>query len=94
MEYYRVRWLHNDPSSPEWIAAEVDGERWEVRKVEIFPDGSKGWAAGGEACGTTFLGIEPVPLLTEFARDQQFVVEMITAAEFESLWQRRTSPDR
>lgn len=94
MEYYRVRWLQDDLRFPEWIIAELDDERWELRKVEIFLDGSKGYASREAEFGSTALGTEPIPPLTDIAADPQFIVEEISAAEFEGSWGRRTAPDR
>lgn len=35
MEYMKCRWHHDDDDYPVWIYAELDEERWEVRKLEI-----------------------------------------------------------
>ena len=64
MSYIKVRWVHEDPRSPVWLISELDGERWETRKVEIFADGSKGYASRNEEMGGTFLGECSVPPLS------------------------------
>lgn len=43
MTYIRVQWLHEDSDFAVWLLSELDEERWETRKVEIFADGSKGY---------------------------------------------------
>jgi len=91
MEYIRVRWLHDNPKEPIWLVSELDDQRWEIRKVEIFPDGSKGYAASEVEHGGTFLGLEPFPPLHQIAADPQFVPERITRAEFEAIWNSRKS---
>ena len=48
MNYVRVRWLHENPEAPVLAVSELDDHRWERRKVEVFADGSKGYAMKGE----------------------------------------------
>jgi hypothetical protein len=89
MNYIRVRWLHSFPDEPIWLISEIDDNRWEIRKVYIFPDGSKGYAQRGEEAGGTWLGAVPVPSLEEIAADPQFLPEKITKEEFEEAWAAR-----
>jgi hypothetical protein len=91
MIYISVQWIHQDPSDPIWLVAELDAGRWETRKVEIFADGSKGYATKTEEAGGTFLGELPVPPLAEIAVDPQFIPREITEDEFESAWSMRHS---
>jgi hypothetical protein len=84
VNYIEVRWLQQDPAQPIWLLSELDDERWERRKIEIFTDGSKGYAAKTEKRGSTFLGERPVPSLTEIATDPQFIPREITQDEFEA----------
>ena len=91
MNYIRVRWLHELPDEPVWLVSELNGDRWETRKVEIFPDGSKAYASSGETVGRTRLGLEPVPSLDAIAVDPQFIPEAITKGEFEKVWHARTA---
>jgi len=37
--YMRVEWHHDDPAEPVVIYTELDGRRYEVRKVEQYSDG-------------------------------------------------------
>ena len=92
MSYIRVQWLHAHPDEPVWLISELDDDRWETRKVEIFADGSKGYASKEEEVGGTFLGLAPVPPLREIAADPQFRPEEITKEEFEGIWRARRDP--
>ena len=71
------------------MLSELDDERWETRKIEIFPDGSKGYATRTEESGRTFLGERPVPPLAEIAADPQFILGKISEDEFEAAWSSR-----
>jgi len=42
MTYLKVKWIHSHPDAPVLLYSELDRERWEVRKVEVFRDGSLG----------------------------------------------------
>lgn len=46
MQYVRVRWIHSLPGEPVTLLSELDDDRFEVRKLEIFHDGSTGRASG------------------------------------------------
>jgi len=39
MTYLKVKRIHAVPDQPVFTYSELDDERWELRKVEIFPDG-------------------------------------------------------
>jgi hypothetical protein len=86
MKYIKVEWVHSHRDEPRWLYSELDDESWETRKVEVFPDGSKGYADHLGGVGTTELGVVPVPPLEEIALDPQFVAQEITRQEFEQAW--------
>jgi hypothetical protein len=94
VHYIRVEWRHDNPDYPVWLISELDDDRWETRKVEIFANGSKGYAEKGEEGGGTFLGLSPVPPSQEIAADPQFVVAEITKEEFEAIWRARHDADK
>ena len=73
---------------PILLYSELDDERWEVRKVEVFSDGSFGYANRATSRGTTFLGLEPIPTLSEIAANPEFEPVAITKDEFEAIWLR------
>lgn len=84
--YIRVRWLHSFPDEPVDLWSELDGDREEVRKVEIWSDGRVGYAHSVKEVGGTRLGEVPVPPLNEINLDPQFQAETTTKAHFESCW--------
>lgn len=86
MKYLRVHWIHSCPSEPVLLLSELDDQRYEVRKIEVFADGRMGYAFGDHACGGTLLGELPIPSASEIARDPQFVVEEIDKNVFEESW--------
>jgi hypothetical protein len=89
MSFIRVRWLHTHANEPIWLISELDANRWETRKVEIFPDGSKGYASRHESVGGTILGELREPSLREISSDPQFLPEEISEEEFEAIWNDR-----
>jgi hypothetical protein len=93
MEYLKVEWVHTHSDEPILLYSELDGGRWEARKVEVFADGRTGFASSTEATpGTgTKLSIEPIPALGEIAADPQFKPVEITKEEFETVWSARRS---
>ena len=53
MEYIMVKWLHSHPDEPVLLYSELDKDRWETRKVEVFADGRIGFASATEATPST-----------------------------------------
>lgn len=89
MKYIKVKWIHSNADEPVLLYSELDKNRWETRKVEVFADGHCDYASFTESKGTSQLGEEPVPPLTQIASDSQFEPVEITEQEFEQLWARR-----
>ena len=89
MSYIKVTWDHRLPDEPVILYSELDHERLETRKVEIFADGSYGYASATESGGGTRLGEAPIPPLMTIARDEQFDPVEITKEEFEEVWSKR-----
>jgi hypothetical protein len=86
--YIRVKWEHDSLTDPIWLYSELDPNRWETRKVEVFRDRTYGYASNTGSKGPTQLGLEPIPCLEEIARDDQFKPAEITQDEFEDVWER------
>jgi Domain of unknown function (DUF6881) len=84
--YIRVEWKHEHPDEPILLYSELDEERWEVRKVEVFRGGGATYAWAKGSTGTTWLGERPVPTLAEIAADAVFVVREISRVDFEAVW--------
>ncbi|MFO0896576.1 MAG: hypothetical protein U0836_04005 [Pirellulales bacterium] len=89
MTYLKVRWLHSDPTYPIWLYSELDQERWEVRKVEVFANGEKGFASDAESFHRTELGSVPTPSPAEISADAEFQLTEISQEEFEVAWAAR-----
>jgi hypothetical protein len=86
MTYILVRWLHNFADEPILLYSELDGDRYETRKVEIFRDGRLGLAGPGVESGGSVLGTEPTPPIGEIAASPEFVPQEVTPDEFEAVW--------
>lgn len=92
MKYIRVRWKHQHADEPVILYSELDDNRFEVRKVEVFRNGRCEYASVERSGGQTRLGIVAVPDLSEIAKDPQFEPVEITPGEFEAAWRRREPP--
>jgi hypothetical protein len=86
MIYIKVRWKHDGPNDPILLYSEMDDERWEVRKVEVFSNGSFGYADRATSRGTTFLSPEPISTLSQIAANPEFEPAAIAKDEFEAVW--------
>ena len=86
MQYIKVKWLHSYPNEPVWLYSELDDNRWEVRKVYVFPNATIEYACSNGNIGSTMLGLEPIPPLEEINADPKFIGNEITADEFEGVW--------
>jgi hypothetical protein len=89
MTFVRVNWRHAEPDQPCVLYAELDDERREVRKIDLFPDGRWGFADGREEVGGTRLGEVAVPSLEELNADPVYDAVEIEPEEFEQLWSVR-----
>jgi len=86
MEYLHVNWREHSPDAPVDIYSELDDERWEIRKVEVFPDGRLQYADDWESTGKTGLSEVPTPSIEDIAAQDPFTPEEIGQPEFERLW--------
>jgi hypothetical protein len=91
MTYIKVKWIHSFHDEPVLLYCELDRDRWEVRKVEIFPNGRMGYAGPGIAVGGTELGFVSTPPLEQIAEDPEFEPEVISRAEFDDIWAKATA---
>jgi hypothetical protein len=87
--YERVEWTHDFADEPRSIYSELDDERYETRKIEVFEVGRivKGSEDRPER-GCTGLAVLPVPGIEEVnaISEEEFHTEEIGVAEFEDLW--------
>ena len=88
MHYIKVKWSHSFPSEPVLLYSELGDDRRELRKVEVFPNGTYGFASDSHAHGTTRLSEEPIPPDAEINLQPGFELEEISQDEFEEVWAR------
>ncbi len=91
MTYLKVKWNHSFSDEPVLLYSELDRERWEVRKVEVFPSGRMGYAGPGGAIGGTQLSTEPLPSFERIAADPEFEPAVILKTEFDKIWAKATA---
>ena len=91
MLYIKVEWVHDFANEPVELYSELDDNRWEIRKVEIFRNGTGSYAWKGGASGSSQLSITPIPALQEIRRDPQFRPAEISKESFEDIWKKFTS---
>lgn len=92
MKCIRVKWIHSLLNEPVTVFSELDDDRYEVRKLEIFRDGSIRRASADASDDRTMLGELPVPSLDEINSDPQFQAEEITQSEFDTAWCAGSGP--
>ncbi len=86
MEYLKVSWIHEFMDEPTLFYSELDENRYEKRKIEIYKDSSFGLASENFEFGGAILSTEPVPTIVEIKNDSQFLPQIITRSEFEEIW--------
>jgi hypothetical protein len=86
MKYILVKWNHSLLDEPVLFYSELDKERWERRKVEVFSDGRISYADCSKSVGHTRLALFPIPELDKISVDKQFETTEITKDEFEEVW--------
>ena len=91
LTHHCVSWLHEFEDEPVLLFSELDDHRGELRKVEVFRDGTQGYAPNPDEDERTGLSTEPLPPMHEIATDPVFVPRVISAAEFEAVWENRLS---
>jgi hypothetical protein len=94
MRYSRLQWNHSSPSEPREILSEYDEDGWEQRKIEIFPDGSVGFASGAESFGGSKLSLIPRPRDADVVAEPEFRVFELTKDEFELAWDNARHANR
>lgn len=92
MEYIDVHWKHQDNEDPVRLVSEIGEDRFELRKLEFFADGTTDVASGGRETARTRLGLVALPSLEEINQDQQFEGAFISRDEFEALWLKHAHP--
>ena len=86
MSYLKVHWRHDSEKQPVAFYCELDGDRMEVRKVELFADGSLTYAYEKGASGSTLLAPLPMPTIEDLSNSPNYDPSEITREEFEDVW--------
>lgn len=86
MKYLRVHWRHDSEKQPVAFYCELGDDRMEVRKVELFADGSLCYAYQKGTSGRTMLGALPMPTLDQLSASKEYDPAEITRDEFEDIW--------
>ena len=82
MEYICVKWIHNLDNEPILLYSEIDFSRKEVRKIEIFKDGTVGYADILLEINGSRLSEGKIPTIEEISIDSQFIPHKISREEF------------
>ncbi|HCQ6997710.1 TPA: hypothetical protein OL686_004625 [Escherichia coli] len=88
MKYIKVLWDHPFEDEPIELYSEINDDRYEVRKVEIFPSGESILSDESTPIDITTLGELPVPSLKDINQDPQFKAIYIDSSEFENIWKK------
>lgn len=86
MEYFKATWFHYFEDEPGTFYTELDDNRFETRKIEVFKDGSFGMASQAFSFGGCKLADQSLPGIEEINGDTQFMAAVITKDEFEKTW--------
>jgi hypothetical protein len=89
MRYLYIKWVHKDPGSPVHIYSEIGNDGYEMRRMEIWANGRKGFADANEEVGGTALSSMAIPSLSEIAAQPEFQPKQIVAEDFHKLWLKR-----
>lgn len=86
MEYFKASWIHDLNDEPILFYSELDNNRNEIRKIEIYRDDSFGLADSTFEFGGAKLGLAPVPSIEEINSELEFLAQIISKEEFDDVW--------
>jgi hypothetical protein len=89
MRYLYIKWVHKNPGDPVHLYSEIGDDGYELRRIELWANGRKGYADANEEAGGTALSVMPVPSLKEIAAQPEYQPKQIDAEEFHKLWLKR-----
>lgn len=87
MTYERVHYHSTNPNSPYLLYSELDDERWEVRKIEVYRDGTVAYADADHEVGV-WLADQTMPTVEETNANPEFEAAEISRETFEAAWDR------
>ena len=88
MVYVKYIWIHEREKYPILFYSQLDSDRFEVRKIELWKNGKIGLASEDFKVGETDLGEIAMPELDEFNLDPEFCAFEISEEEFEIIWRK------
>jgi hypothetical protein len=86
VRYVKTSWHHAFDDEPVLIYSELDEDRYETRKVEVFRDGRSEWCDENHQTDSIGLSEIPFPTADEVSALPEFDVEEISSTEFERVW--------
>jgi hypothetical protein len=89
MTYLLVKWKTASPDVPCVMYSELDDQRMERRKIDVYADGRWGFADEHEEIGGSGLGEASTPTVDCLNADPEYEAEAIDKEEFEKLWSVR-----
>ncbi|MEU3724330.1 hypothetical protein [Streptomyces sp. NPDC031705] len=92
MEYWHVRWLHDDPDDPIVFYSEIGDDGYESRKVQIYRDGRRIRADEQHEGADIALGEVPVGNISDVDAQPEFEAVLVARALFESVWESASWP--
>lgn len=94
MRYMRVDWMHNFEDQPITLYGEVNDAMDEQRRIEVFLDGSMGYASSNGIEYRSFLSELKWSAKEEIEEDPQFQVSYISKEKFEEIWRKALEQDK
>lgn len=91
MTYIKVYWNHDFPDEPILMLSELDDDRNEIRKVEVYRGDLLGYACEDRNKNGTLLSECELPELSVINEDIQFEGVEIEKEEFEKVWKKALS---
>lgn len=88
MTYIKVSWKRDFPDEPILMFSELDDDRNEIRKVEVYRENWFGYACEYTNKNGTLLSECELPELSVINEDIQFEGVEIEKDEFEKVWKR------
>lgn len=93
MTYIKVSWNHSFQDEPILMFSELDGDRNEIRKVEVYRENLLGYACDDRNKNGTLLSECEIPELSVINEDIQFEGIEIEKDEFEKIWKKAISEE-
>lgn len=90
MRYICIEFETYEDRVPQTIYSEIDDLGYEVRKIEIYFDGTVGYASYEREVGKTLLADQMIPTVDDINIEKDVRAIHLTNKEFESLWLKYT----